>query len=452
MTTEAVQLSYPTTIKEIPYASFLQIKRWSYDQAQKEVMKNQSDAAGLVTNSNTFNKVEEVENALVDQQWMGDVVASNKVGSTEQKIRNMLAKELFKEQQAITSSQIENLDPVASAEGIAALEQQWAEFQENIPEDLIESKLAGKEWATEAIAAEKERKEEFARKQKGLVNIINGKSDHVDLALPNEFQYGYGADWSNTFKLGTLALLAEKPVTALGLAATAGGVSSIASFATNFASRGIAGNIGEAFANGVKTAIDPFNVGTKINPANIAGLAGLAPNENAMQFFKKMDFRQFDLNFQMAARNSTESNTIEQIIQWFKVAMHPGTLTSSGSSVLLGFPDVFELVPRFVAGIPKNADDPASELQFKPVRHRMMPKTKLCALTNLKINATPMAQLQTVFDGTIPLITMSLTFTELTALTKADFGYGQVPVPELNQKGMSDAAFNQRSQDDFYNY
>ena len=58
----AAQFSYPDGVKDIPYASYLQIKRWSYDQAQKEVMKNQSDAAGLVTNSKTFNKVEEVEN------------------------------------------------------------------------------------------------------------------------------------------------------------------------------------------------------------------------------------------------------------------------------------------------------------------------------------------------------------------------------------------------------
>ena len=29
------------------------------------------------------------------------------------------------------------------------------------------------------------------------------------LPLPNEFQYKYGADWNNEFKLGTLALAAD---------------------------------------------------------------------------------------------------------------------------------------------------------------------------------------------------------------------------------------------------
>ena len=51
----------------------------------------------------------------------------------------------------------------------------------------------------------------------------------------------------------------------------------------------------------------------------------------------------------------------------------------------------------------------------------MLPKTKLCALTNLRVNTTPMAQVQTVYDGTFPLITVSVRFTELTALTQADF-------------------------------
>ena len=52
----------------------------------------------------------------------------------------------------------------------------------------------------------------------------------------------------------------------------------------------------------------------------------------------------------------------------------------------------------------------------------MLPKTKLCALTNLRVNTTPMNQLTTTFDGSFPLITLNCRFTELTALTKGDFG------------------------------
>ena len=51
----------------------------------------------------------------------------------------------------------------------------------------------------------------------------------------------------------------------------------------------------------------------------------------------------------------------------------------------------------------------------------MMPQTKLCALTAMGVNTTPMGQFSTVFDGTIPLVTVRLKFNELTALTRADF-------------------------------
>ena len=56
----------------------------------------------------------------------------------------------------------------------------------------------------------------------------------------------------------------------------------------------------------------------------------------------------------------------------------------------------------------------------------MMPKTKLCALTNVTVNTTPLGQLQTIFDGNIPLVLLSLKFMETTALTRNDMeGSGQ---------------------------
>ena len=50
----------------------------------------------------------------------------------------------------------------------------------------------------------------------------------------------------------------------------------------------------------------------------------------------------------------------------------------------------------------------------------MMPRTKLCALTGMTINTTPFGQLQTVFDGSIPIVTMELQFKETTKLTRVD--------------------------------
>ena len=440
--------SYPATINQIPYASFLEIKRWSYDKAQSEVMKNQKDASGLLANS-SFQPAEAVENFLANN--VGKDIVSSKTSSTEDQIRDVLRKEMVDEanataQDAINAQKEDSDWSFARDEEVRNARLEAESFRKNLSDDQINERLNGTEWAKDALDAEQEREEEFRRQQAGLVNIIDGKPDSCNLALPNEFQYGYGADWSNTFKLGTLALLAENPGAAMAVAGTAGISNMLGTFATMATSGSTTGDLGKAFGGGVKWATDPFSVGTKLNLTNFAAAAGLAPNENAMQFFKKMDFRSFDFNFQLAARNGDESTQIESLIQWFKVAMHPGALKSSGSSVLLDFPDVFELCPKFVA-----AKDEKQE-EFGPVRHPMLPKTKLCALTNLKVNATPMAQLTTVFDGSFPLITMSLTFTELTALTKADFGLDKIDVPKINQRGLTKDGYNQRKENGFYNY
>ena len=72
------------------------------------------------------------------------------------------------------------------------------------------------------------------------------------------------------------------------------------------------------------------------------------------------------------------------------------------------------LTPKFVKC------DEDGEVLGDPIQHPMMPRTKLCALTGLTINTTPFGQMQTVFDGTIPIVTMELTFKETTKLTRVD--------------------------------
>ena len=177
-------------------------------------------------------------------------------------------------------------------------------------------------------------------------------------------------------------------------------------------------NVAQAAGAGAAFGLTPFKDSVSpLNMTNIVGLAGLAPNENAIQFFKNMDFRSFTLNFELASRNSKEADIIDTLIYYFKRGMHPESLQKGGTGGLLGFPNVFALEPQF-----NKVDEKSGTV--KAIQHPMMPKTKLCALTNLKINTTPFNSLTTVFDGTFPLITMQLTFTELTALTSEDFQTG----------------------------
>ena len=127
-----------------------------------------------------------------------------------------------------------------------------------------------------------------------------------------------------------------------------------------------------------------------------------------------MQGREFSFRFELAARNKKESNRVIEIIEWFKRGMHPNSKSGRGSAVMLTFPDVFVLTPKFVKCTEEG--DPLGD----PIQHPMMPRTKLCALTGLTINTTPFGQLQTVFDGTIPMVTMELMFKETTKLTRVD--------------------------------
>ena len=61
------------------------------------------------------------------------------------------------------------------------------------------------------------------------------------LPLPNEFQYKYGADWNNEFKLGTLHLqqtMQEDFLQQLGWCMIGGGGSALAQYLSNPVSGG----------------------------------------------------------------------------------------------------------------------------------------------------------------------------------------------------------------------
>lgn len=354
-------LSYPANLASIPYASYLKINKLTYDEGMAKVAKNQDDALGIFQNS-TFGK------GIVDG-IAGAAAALYSDGPIGDKITKTPPPVMYGGAGALSAK------PPAPTPGVSP-----------------------------------EKREQVLRRQRGY------NQSYCNLPLPNEMQYEYGANWNNTFKLGTLALLAENPVqgVAIGVATAAMGAA-LAQVMGKFNDPGSPGsNVGKGLQQGLKAGANPFGVNSPINPTNIVGLAGLAPNENAIQMFKNVDFRSFDFSFEFAARNEEESKDIESIIEWFKRGMHPNTRGYSGATPLLGFPDVWTIEPKFVDTGYKNGG-------VKSVRHKMLPKTKLCALTNLRVNTTPMAQVQTVYDGSFPLITVSVRFTELTALTKADF-------------------------------
>ena len=393
-------LEYPVGLGRIPYASFLEINRYEYQEAMDKVAKSQNDALGALQRS-------KLASSIVDT--VGDVqefaYGAGEYSEGQQRKYNEEF-ELVKAQKVVTNEGKRNQ--------VTKTVRKVNITDPNIDRSLL-IKVNGEEISIGDLLDMKEQLKN--QKDKGLM------LKKCLLPLPNEFQYKYGADWNNEFKLGTLAMAADDFGKFTTTVSAGAGIGAVGSWLTQWLSKGVsAGKAGgvdvnklvQAGASGAGTAANLYGVNSKLDPTNLAGLAGLAPNENSIQFFQRMQGREFSFRFELAARNAKESKKIISIIEWFKRGMHPGSKQGRGSAVLLTFPDVFTLVPKFVKcgtnGLPLG----------EPIQHPMMPKTKICALTNLQINTTPFGQLQTVFDGTVPLVTMELTFKETTKLTRVD--------------------------------
>ena len=400
MSQEMSVLEYPVGLGRIPYASFLEINRYEYQEAMDKVAKSQNDALGALQRSKLATSiVDTVGNVQEFAYGAGEYSEGQQKKYNEEfelvKAQKVVTNEGKRNQVTKTVRKVNITDP-------------------NVDRTLL-IKVNGEEISIGELLDMKEQMKN--QKDKGLM------LKKCLLPLPNEFQYKYGADWNNEFKLGTLAMAADDFGKFTTTVSAGAGIGAVGSWLTQWLSKGVsAGKAGgvdvnklvQAGASGAGTAANLYGVNSKLDPTNLAGLAGLAPNENSIQFFQRMQGREFSFRFELAARNEKESKKIISIIEWFKRGMHPGSKQGRGSAVLLTFPDVFVLCPKFV-----RCDEEGNPVG-DPIQHPMMPKTKICALTNLTINTTPFGQLQTIFDGSIPLVTMELMFMETTKLTRAD--------------------------------
>ena len=398
-------LEYPRGISTVPYASYLKITRYEYQEALEKVAANSNDALGAYARSGVMKNLVNTTTNVASTIYNGASFDSDSSLNTMENSINEGKKNSWWD-----------FADVFSFDGTNKTE---------IPGGDKEITLPNGETTT--WNALKNDKDEVANeRRKGLA------ASDLFVALPEEFQYGYKADWGNTFKMGTMALMADNAAkfTALGALGAGAGAGFTAALSNLQDMAGAAGNIpgvnaDEYAANmaaGAQMATNPFGVNDSLNPTNIAGLGGMAPNENAIQMFSRMGFRQFSFSFSFAARNPKESQDIQTIIEWFKRGMHPGSSNGKGSAVLLTFPDVFVLEPMFMP-VDETVDSTGQrklEVAEEPIQHPMMPKTKICALTSLNVNTTPMSAINTIFDGSIPLVTVELTFDETTALTRMD--------------------------------
>ena len=402
--------SYPRTIASIPYASFLTIKKFEYNNG----LKNATAAAKVGTqgrianyNSSVGSVIGGVANALFGQTSDGTNPSIASSLNLTQAQKQALSGNRNNRRGAALGT------PIQAPKTLGELtEEQWKKIA-----DSGGVKVTNINGTETTITDYKEIK---ALTEAKSLSEQNSNVEELDIVLPNEMSFSYGAEWSNTFKLGTLALLAGNVLQGAGQIAATSAIGAAGAALGSLFNQGQQGTqqtprqqAGIAALGGAAAGLDPFKINSQLGPSgqgltNAVGLAGLAPNENAVQFFQRMQNREFNFTFEMFAPESGTAEEIQKIINdFFKKGMHP--IDKVG---LLAFPDVYEIAPKFV-----NAQGTAGP-------HKLLPKSKLCALTNLRVNASPSNFFQTTYEGYIPIVICEVTFKEITALTRQDLEVG----------------------------
>jgi hypothetical protein len=104
-----------------------------------------------------------------------------------------------------------------------------------------------------------------------------------------------------------------------------------------------AGSLNGVKQVGAKVADALFQTGNTVqNEVEFANKSIIDP-KNA-RLFKGVNFRRFQFDFQLMARNAAEAESIRQIIKAFKYGMHPGSGVGEGSGgAMWSYPHFFEI-------------------------------------------------------------------------------------------------------------
>ena len=251
-------LEYPVGLGRIPYASFLEINRYEYQEAMDKVAKSQNDALGALQRSKLASSiVDTVGNVQEFAYGAGEYSEGQQKKYNEEfdlvkPYEKQISINNGKRTRTETIRRVNITDP-------------------NIDRSLL-IKVNGEEISIGELLDMKEQMKN--QKDKGLM------LKKCLLPLPNEFQYKYGADWNNEFKLGTLAMAADDFGKFTATVSAGAGIGAVGSWLTQWLSKGVsAGKAGgvdvnklvQAGASGAGTAANLYGVNSKLDPTNLAG-------------------------------------------------------------------------------------------------------------------------------------------------------------------------------------
>jgi len=224
----------------------------------------------------------------------------------------------------------------------------------------------------------------FSRSQKRLKTAIA-------LHVPNQLAIRYGAGWSEE---ETFAMQALIDGGAAGSRALAEAGKALVDKKGDQAAAAIIGGAKNLSPIAASVAMSKGPMG-----GALSALSGLAPNPMKEQIFKGMDFRSFTMEYQFAPRSQTESDNVNNIIRTFKYHMHPEF--KDATNFLFLYPSEFDI-----------------EYHHNGEENLNIHRHTSCVLTEMNINYTPLGNFSTFEGGRPTQINVSMSFKELTVLTK----------------------------------
>ena len=131
-------------------------------------------------------------------------------------------------------------------------------------------------------------------------------------------------------------------------------------------------------------------------------------NPNTRTLFEGVTIREFSFQFDFYPVSQEESQTVQEIVKFFRTELYPSTIGSATTGVPIGFnfPHVFEI--KFRVGD----------------RNAPMPQPHLCYLRNVQSTYNP-SSMSFFADGSPTHTSMTLNFTEFRTLSKADIREGR---------------------------
>lgn len=226
-----------------------------------------------------------------------------------------------------------------------------------------------------------------------------GKVGTVSLYLPPKLESKYSADWQK-MQFGVLG--------------------------SGFNENGnfdIGGVVGAAAATGGSYLLELANSFLQNTPQiedlSLNGLVGatlgISFNDNTLQTFNKMNPRTFDFEYIMIAKSKDDVDNMKEIIRQFKRSMHPSAINGK-TGIFLGYPYIWRITPTGYKNINTFSNTDQKDQGFLD----FLPKTDLCALVDMKVDYTPDNNISLNTAGFVQAVRLSLSFTELSTLTRED--------------------------------